>query len=224
MKRILTIVAITACCVQMGIAQQKERWHQYSLTPHLGFVAFPAILDDKGPYEGGALDGSLETGISFLSVLSPKLELEGTLSKLTSSGAMESGAAGSSRNYLNVDLEVTTLWVTLKYYPSEVTMQRSVRPWYAGGIHAGIVEEGYSERLYVSGSGYSTEDRTVNSSPLVGCHAIVGLDIYPHRKSAICLTAQARINLTMTGSDFSGTLISPALLLGLRWDFGLNGD
>jgi len=220
MKQLSAILALIALAT-FSSAESAGQWNEYSLSYHLGFVAIPADLESKGPYLGTTLDGSLETSISFMAAVSPNWTLDTSLSMLKSTATLINSSPAHQLNYLDVDIQTTTLWLTLQ---SASKQYGAIRPWYGAGLHAGVVEEGYRERLYVPGSGYYKEDKIVKSTPLAGVHVCAGINIYPHRDSAICITAQGRLNFTATGSDFRGSLSSPALLIGLRWDFGLNPE
>jgi hypothetical protein len=169
------------------------------------------------------MDGAMETSMSFTSVFSEDLRLSTSISTLKSSDTLNNSAPLYTANHLDVDVELTTLWLTLEYYPPQFHGKRA-KLWYGAGVHAGVVELGYRERLYVPNAGYFRENRVVKSAPLAGAHAAAGICIYPHEQSALCLNIEGRINFTATGSDFDGSLISPAILVGLRWDFGLNAD
>lgn len=223
MKPLYSIIIISLFTAGAAIARPVERWHQYAVRLDAGAVAVPADLNNIGPYSGKQLDGEMETRLSFLNILSPDMILSTSFSRLKSTAILSNTNPSYPLNYLNVDLDLMTLWLTLEYYPPRYQSHRTSL-WYGGGLHAGVVELGYRERLYVSNSGYFNEERITRSTPLCGVHLAAGINIYPHEQSAICLTAEGRLNLTATGSDFDGSLISPAFLIGLRWDFGPNPD
>lgn len=222
MKYLCGAILLCVMCGS-GMAQALKPWHDHAVSANLGFVAFPATLDDKGPYKGDSLDGALETSASFINVLSDRLAFETALSVMKTSGTLVNRDGAYSLNYLDVDVTITALWLTFQYYP-DGSGSGVLRFWYGGGLHAGMVEEGYRERIYVAGAGYYREGRTVKSTPIAGAHAVGGVNIYPVRHSAVCLVAEGRLNLTASGSDFKGSLVSPAVLIGLRWDFGMNPD
>lgn len=221
MKKTFIILIMPFFTTCFSTAQPVERWHQFALTIDAGLAVMPVELTSIGSYAGKQLDGAMETRLSFLSVLTPDLILSTSLSKLKTSATLPNTNPAYSLNYLDVDIDLMTLWLTLQYYPPQ-RQTRSIAMWYGGGLHAGTVEQGLRARLYVPNAGYYREEKLSSSTALAGAHLSAGLNIYPHEQSAICFTAEGRINLTGAGSDLGGSLISTTLLLGLRWDFGLN--
>jgi hypothetical protein len=214
---------ILACLLAAGVVNAEEDlpWNRFSAELRFGSVAWAAILDDRGPYSGGTMDAGFETGFSFRSRLGPRVWLDTVISMMKVNDRMQS--SGSS-NFLDIGLDTDTLWLTVVHSPGSIGSVSVLDPWYGIGIHAGVLKEVARESFLVSGSGYFRRDGLVTSSAFGGVQAVAGVDVYPHRSSALCLTFNARLHLSAAGSDFEGVMFSPSLFAGIKWDFGQNPE
>lgn len=204
-----------ACLLLAGAARAEPAWHTHALRAYAGYVDNAATLDARDGFEELDLGADSEIGLALTAVYRPGLDVDFALGRLKATGTLRkptSSQAGAD-DTAGVSLEQTTLYVTGRWRLRRGAGQTV--PWLGAG--------GYASLISADGESNAGESLPRKSGNAGVCGA-AGVDLYPASQSALALTAEARWRISLGEGSFHGNTDGLAVLVGLKWDFGLRTD